>query len=120
MPRPSNWNSPTTAIRVPTHCAEQLLEIARALNREFCTKPSDHSQDLTPEWRLITIDDQSTMFTAPKSIWLEADRIAKDFLETFQAEGGDLNQLKQAVVQLMEREFFPESFEARINARNRT
>ncbi|MGG6240912.1 hypothetical protein ACQ4N7_20005 [Nodosilinea sp. AN01ver1] len=33
MGRPSEWNCPTTAIRVPLHLAEHLKEIARQLNK---------------------------------------------------------------------------------------
>jgi hypothetical protein len=32
MPRPSNWNHPTTSIRVPTHTIDRLLELARLLD----------------------------------------------------------------------------------------
>ncbi|MEM9118202.1 MAG: hypothetical protein AAGD09_10010 [Cyanobacteria bacterium P01_F01_bin.56] len=33
MPRKSEWNSPTTAIRIPEHCAEDLKAIAKLLDR---------------------------------------------------------------------------------------
>lgn len=32
MPRKSQWNSPTTAIRIPEHCADDLLAIAKLLD----------------------------------------------------------------------------------------
>ena len=32
MPRKSNWNSPTTAIRIPQHCADDLVAIAKLLD----------------------------------------------------------------------------------------
>ncbi len=41
MARPSNWKTPTTAIRIPTHLAEHLLEIARRLDdRGFVQNPT--------------------------------------------------------------------------------
>lgn len=33
MPRKSNWNSPTTAIRIPQHCADDLMAIAKLLDQ---------------------------------------------------------------------------------------
>lgn len=53
MPRKSNWNSPTTAIRVPEHTAPTLLAIAQLLDRG----PSlhwDESVDMRSQviWRL--------------------------------------------------------------------
>lgn len=53
MPRKSNWNSPTTAIRVPEHTAPTLLAIAKLLDRA----PSlhwDESVDMRSQviWRL--------------------------------------------------------------------
>ena len=33
MPRPSAWNSPTTAIRLPKHAVEACLELARTLDQ---------------------------------------------------------------------------------------
>jgi len=55
MPRPSNWNSPTTAIRIPAHAAEQLLAIARQLD-----SPSDgFVQNPSTPPLLISVDDTS-------------------------------------------------------------
>lgn len=53
MPRPSKWKSKTTAIRVPEHAADHLLEIARQLDA-----PSSFVQNLQPT--LITIEDYAT------------------------------------------------------------
>lgn len=41
MPRPSNWKSPTTAIRVPAHAVDQLMAIARQLDTQsFVQNPA--------------------------------------------------------------------------------
>ena len=41
MPRPSKWQSKTTAIRVPEHAAEQLLAIAKQLDSQsFVQNPA--------------------------------------------------------------------------------
>lgn len=79
MARPSRWNTPTVAIRVPSHCADRLLELAKTLDSEFCTKPDPE------ESVLITVGNSSQVVTAPKSVWDEADRLVDEFMPTVQA-----------------------------------
>lgn len=49
MGRPSAWNSPTVAVRVPVHAVDQLLVIARQLDT-----PRSFVQNSAP--RMITIE----------------------------------------------------------------
>lgn len=53
MPRPSKWNSKTTAIRVPEHAADQLLAIARQIDAQ-CGFVQN------PEPLGVTIEDNAT------------------------------------------------------------
>jgi hypothetical protein len=46
MARPSNWNTPTTAIRVPTQSVEQLAEIARMLRQLLDLTSLTHQQHM--------------------------------------------------------------------------
>ncbi len=52
MGRPSNWSGPTTAIRVPEHLAQHLLDIARQLD-----SPANNVQNPTGPY-LLTSEGQ--------------------------------------------------------------
>jgi hypothetical protein len=52
MPRPKKWSGETTAIRIPAHLAEKLIEIAQTLD----TPQTGFVQN--SEMYLITVDDK--------------------------------------------------------------
>jgi hypothetical protein len=54
MPRPSNWNHPTTSIRVPTHTIDRLLELARLLD---CAESKGFVQNDFPPI-LVTVQEK--------------------------------------------------------------
>lgn len=78
MARPSNWNSPTVAIRVPAHAVDALMALAKQLDR-------DNVQNLPPEQPgpyILTTETykdgvQRYLIQAdadtPAEVWAEAD-----------------------------------------------
>lgn len=53
MARPPKWNGKTTAIRVPEHCAPQLLALAQQLDKPFV------QNDPPPKQYLVSIENQN-------------------------------------------------------------
>jgi len=71
MPRPSNWNNPTTSIRIPAHTVDRLLELARLLDL-----PSSEGfvQNLNPV--MITVEDKAKIqqyLTQPQPVTAAED-----------------------------------------------
>ncbi len=74
MPRPSPWNSPTKAIRVPEHATEACLQLARMLDQDspevlYKTEPL-----------LVTIDDRRYLMP-PQAITPEQAAWANDLID---------------------------------------
>jgi hypothetical protein len=91
MPRPSSWNSPTTAIRVPAHAVDALLALARQLDQ------ADNVQNLedAPAPYLFACEtyDQGTQrylicppADASEETWAEADRLVDELFKQFPDE----------------------------------
>ena len=64
MPRPSAWNSPTTAIRVPAHAVDAVMMLARKLDQEpqtgFVQNP-----DQPPPPYMVTVDNDAYICHPP-------------------------------------------------------
>lgn len=71
MPRPSNWNSPTAALRVPAHAVGAVLALAKQLDQGFV------QNDLpTAEPYLLTDGENRYLIAppnAPAEVWQQAD-----------------------------------------------
>lgn len=78
MGRPSNWKSPTAAIRVPTHAVGAVLALAKQLDNQ----PSSFVQNPGPY--LVTVNEAQYLVTAPADcppeIWAEADRLIDELI----------------------------------------
>jgi hypothetical protein len=98
MGRPSKWATPTTAIRVPTHLADKLLDYAKLFDTSFVQNSKDAIERV-----LITLDggtpqEKRKILAYPKSIWDEADRLVDGFVDRLIAEGRSLNEIRTLVV----------------------
>lgn len=78
MGRPSKWATPTTAIRVPSHLADKLIDYAQLLETSFVQNSFEETESV-----MVTLDSGSDrekrkIVTASKAIWEQADRLAKE------------------------------------------
>lgn len=74
MPRPSNWNSPTAAVRVPAHAVDAVIALARQLDKE---PPQSFVQNPSGPYLVSDGEDRYLIPTptAPPEMWEQADRL---------------------------------------------
>ncbi len=131
MARPGKWSSPTTAIRVPAHLADSLIEIAKSLDQGIPQSQADQEMEdylsfvqnsVSP--KLVTIRDTEDNFTEHNYIvqapplsmeeWQQLKKI-NERLEREIFEGLSHDE-RLYLFSLLVQEVFPEHKEIKIQA----
>lgn len=83
MPRPSNWNSPTAAIRVPAHAVGAVLALAKQLDDHIPSSFVQNPDNPSGGPYMVTLEDRHRLerylinppSDIPSEVWEEADRL---------------------------------------------
>lgn len=86
MPRPSAWNNPTTAIRVPAHAVDAVIALAKQLDQGFV------QNDATPTRGpvIVAIGEERYLCQppdAPPETWELADQLIDQHLSHLDQDG---------------------------------
>jgi hypothetical protein len=87
MSRPSKWATPTTAIRVPSHLADKLLDYAKLFDTSFVQNSNEEIERVMITLDCGTTQEKRSILAFPKSIWEEADRLADELIDRLIANG---------------------------------
>lgn len=83
MARPSNWNSPTTSVRLPKHAVPAALSLARQLDAPKPTGDVKNNVQNPSAPYLVTSESAKGTYRyvvnpppdIPAEVWAEADRL---------------------------------------------
>lgn len=67
MGRPSKWSGKTTAIRVPEHLADQLMELAQQLDQGFVQNEKPAIETFDGPY-LVSVNEKRYLVDPPKAL----------------------------------------------------